>query len=528
MSHTPAARSSSVRDVMFDLFRQLGIDTIFGNPGSTELPMFRNFPSDFRYVLGLQEMVAVAMADGYAQATRNASIVNLHSAAGVGHALGNVFTAMKNKTPLVIIAGQQARSILPFDPFLYAAQATEFPKPYVKYSVEPARAEDVPLAIARAYHIAMQPPFGPTFVSVPVDDWDRQTDYLVARRIQAVRFPDDDSIDKLAGVLMHARNPAFVVGATVDREGAFDLMVELAERYSAKVFVAPFASRCPFPENHPLHAGFLPPMREGIVSRLAEHDVIVVLGAPVFSYHVEGEGPHIPDGSQLILVTEDPDQAAGAAVGDAIIANVKPVIERLLDRTGKVAPPLREPVRPLPSFVAEEDKISVDFLMKTLEEVRPQDCVIVDEAPTAHAARQDQIRLTRERSFFNCASGGLGYGLPAAVGLALGFPDRRVIATIGDGSSMYAIQALYSAAQLGLPVTFIIINNGSYRALEEFAGFFQIVDPVGTKLPGIDFVSLARSLGCAADRASVPGELAGKLQAAIGSSGPALLEVLTL
>src|SRR5581483_11903047 len=163
----------TVREAVLRLLRAFRMTTIFGNPGSTELPMFRDFPSDLRYVLGLQESLAVGMADGFAQATRNAALVNLHSAVGVGHALGNLFTAFRNQTPLVVTAGQQARSILPFEPFLFANQATEFPKPYVKWSCEPARAEDVPAAIARAYYIAMQAPRGPTFVSIPVDDWDR-------------------------------------------------------------------------------------------------------------------------------------------------------------------------------------------------------------------------------------------------------------------------------------------------------------------------------------------------------------------
>jgi benzoylformate decarboxylase len=163
----------TVRESVLRLLRAFRMTTIFGNPGSTELPLFRDFPADFRYVLGLQESLVVGMADGYAQATRNAAIVNLHSAVGVGHAMGNIFTAYKNQTPLVITAGQQARSILPFEPFLFSARPTELPQPYVKWSCEPARAEDVPAALARAYYMAMQPPRGPTFVSIPVDDWDR-------------------------------------------------------------------------------------------------------------------------------------------------------------------------------------------------------------------------------------------------------------------------------------------------------------------------------------------------------------------
>jgi len=156
----------TVREAVYSLLREFGLTTVFGNPGSTELPMFRDFPADFRYVLGLQESVVVAMADGFAQARGDAALVNVHSAIGVGHALGSIFTAYKNQTPLLITAGQQARSILPFEPFLFAEQAAQLPKPYVKWSSEPARAADVPAAIARAYYVAMQPPRGPTFVSI--------------------------------------------------------------------------------------------------------------------------------------------------------------------------------------------------------------------------------------------------------------------------------------------------------------------------------------------------------------------------
>src|SRR5690242_4888129 len=191
------ARRPTVREAFLRLMRDLGIDTVFGNPGSTELPMFRDFPTDFRYVLGLQESVVVGMADGYAQATRNAAFVNLHSAVGVGHAMGNLFTAYKNQTPLVITAGQQARSILPFEPFLYSAQATELPKPYVKWSCEPARAEDVPAAIARAYYTAMQPPRGPTLVSVPVDDWDRTCIPIEPRSISKVVRGDSALLEEI-------------------------------------------------------------------------------------------------------------------------------------------------------------------------------------------------------------------------------------------------------------------------------------------------------------------------------------------
>src|SRR6516162_9667835 len=214
MNCTP---STTVRDCVVGLLRSFGINTIFGNPGSTELPMFRSLPNDFRYIMGLHESVAVGMADGYAQATRNAAVVNLHSAVGVGHAMGSIFTAYRNRTPLVITAGQQARSILSTEPFLFSVQASELPKPYVKWSIEPARPQDVPAAIARAYYLAMQPPCGPTFVSVPVDDWDQRTELLSARQVSTALRGAPDLLALLGDALDNAERPALVVGAGVDR-----------------------------------------------------------------------------------------------------------------------------------------------------------------------------------------------------------------------------------------------------------------------------------------------------------------------
>src|SRR5215470_128494 len=227
--------SLTVKQATFELLRTFGIKKVFGNPGSTELPFLSDWPDDIEYVLALQEASAVGMADGYAQATRNAGFVNLHSAAGVGNALGNIYTAHRNQTPLVITAGQQARSILPWQPFLYAERASEFPRPYVKFSVEPARAEDVPAAIARAYYVAMQPPCGPTFVSVPIDDWTRQTEPVEARHVSRELAPATDAMDALVSALAASKNPALVVGPAVDRAQAVELMVRVAERTKAAV-----------------------------------------------------------------------------------------------------------------------------------------------------------------------------------------------------------------------------------------------------------------------------------------------------
>ncbi|WP_269511311.1 benzoylformate decarboxylase, partial [Burkholderia sp. IMCC1007] len=344
MSGTPShsAAPITVRDAVIDLFRQFGIDRVFGNPGSTELPMFRDFPADFSYVLGLQEAVVVGMADGHAQATGNAAVVNLHSAAGVGNAMGNLFTAFKNRTPLIVTAGQQARAILPFDPFLGATQAAELPKPYVKWSIEPARAQDVPAAIARAYRIAMQEPRGPVFVSIPVDDWDQPAELLPRRDVSSVVRPDPDALARLGDALDAARRPALVVGAAVDRAGAWDDVVRLAERHRARVYVAPMSGRCSFPEDHPLFAGFLPAIREKIVAQLDGHDLVFAFGAPAFTYHIEGFGPHVPPGAGLVQLVDDPGIAAWTPAGDAVVGNLRLAARDLLARP---APP----ERPMPA-----------------------------------------------------------------------------------------------------------------------------------------------------------------------------------
>jgi benzoylformate decarboxylase len=515
----------TVREAVIALLREFRMTTIFGNPGSTELPMFRDFPDDFRYVLGLQESVVIGMADGYAQATRNAAMVNLHSAAGVGHAMGNIFTAYKNCTPLVVTAGQQARSMLPYDPFLNSTQATEFPKPYVKWSCEPARAEDVPAAIARAYYIAMQAPCGPTFVSIPVDDWDVQTEFVAPRKMSFTVRADSVALDAIGAALDQSRRPVLVAGAAVDRAGAWNEIVSLAERHNALVWAAPLSGRCSFPESHPLFAGFLPANREKIVECLTGHDVILSLGAPVFTYHTEGSGPHIPDDATLYLITDDKDVAAWAPVGTAVISSLLPALTDLLHRQ---PPPVRaaQQGRAKVPRVEGDGPITVAFLMQTLAELRPEDSIVVEEAPSSRPAMQKHLPFDRSDTFFTCSSGGLGHAMPAAVGVALSQPGKRVIGLIGDGSSMYAIQALYSAAQLKLPMTFIIVNNKRYAALQEFAPLFNLGHPPGTDLPDIDFTLLARGQGCTGASVQTAASLKDALRQALASSKPSLLEVI--
>jgi benzoylformate decarboxylase len=498
--------------------------TIFGNPGSTELPMFRSFPNDFRYIVGLQEAAVVGMADGYAQATRNAAFVNLHSAVGVGHAMGAIFTAYKNRTPLVITAGQQARSILPTEPFLFSMQATELPKPYVKWSNEPARAEDVPGAIARAYYIAMQPPCGPAFVSIPVDDWDRQTELVSPRKVSTALRGEPDLLACLGDALDDAAHPAFVVGSGVDRDGAWDLAVQLAERYGAAVWVSPNCGRCSFPESHPLFAGFLPPGKEAVAQHLEGYDVVLALGAPVFTYHTEGFGPFLPAGVRLFQLIDDPDVASWLPTGTSIVTSLHLGIADLLDRPAPRAR-LQPQCRLRPARTEPGATITVPYLMQTLAEIRPSESIIVEEAPSSRIAMHDYLPIDRSDGFYTCSSGGLGHGVPAAVGVALGKPDRKVIGLLGDGSSMYGIQGLWTAGQLQLPITFVIIRNGRYQALEDFGPQFGLAQTIGTKLPALDFVALAAGHGIEGCRVNRADALEDALREAIAAEKPTLVEV---
>lgn len=514
----------TVREVVLRLFRSFGMTTIFGNPGSTELPMFRDFPADFRYILGLQESLVVGMADGYAQATRNAGLVNLHSAVGVGHAMGNLFTAYKNQTPLVITAGQQARSILPFEPFLFSARPTELPQPYVKWSCEPARAEDVPAALARAYYIAMLPPRGPTLVSIPVDDWDRLCDPLEPRQVSETVRGDPVLLGTVARELSGAGRPAFVVGAGVAREDAWEEVIALAERHQARVWVSPLAARNAFPEDHRLFAGFLAADRVRIVASLAEHDVVLVLGAPAFTYHVAGIGPHVPPGTKLFQLVDDPATASWTPVGMSVVTSLKPGLLELL-----AGPP--PPPRPAPDSRVRPPRLSGSpftdkYLLQQLAAVRSPESIIVEEAPSTRGAMHDYLPITVRDTFYTCASGGLGHALPAAIGVALGRPGKKVIALLGDGASMYAIQSLWTAAQLKLPITFIIVNNRRYEALVQFGRHFGMERTVGTSLADIDFRGLALSQGCRAMRVENAAALEGALRTALDAVEPTLLDVI--
>jgi len=514
----------TVKQATLDLLRGLGIRKVFGNPGSTELPFLSDWPADIDYVLGLQEASVVGMADGYAQATRNAAFVNLHSAAGVGNALGNIYTAHRNQTPMVITAGQQARSILPLQAFLYAERVSEFPRPYVKFSVEPARAEDVPAAIARAYYVAMQPPCGPTFVSIPIDDWMQPAQPVEARHVSRDIGPDTQAMQALATALAKSKRPALVVGPAVDRAQAVDLMVKVAEKTRAAVWISPFSARCSFPERHPQFAGFLHASPSQLSDALRDHDLVVVIGAPVFTFHVEGHAAIFDGGTAIFQITDDPTAAAVAPLGTSIIATMRPALTNLLELLPASKRALPAP-RMLPPSPAATDPITVEFLMHTLATTMPADAALVEEAPSHRPAMQKHLPMRGQDSFYTMSSGGLGHALPASVGLALGQPERRTVCLIGDGSAMYSPQALWTAAQRKLPLTVVVINNSGYGAMRSFSQVMQVRNVPGLDLPGLDFVKLGESMSCHAVRIGKSAELAPALLRAFAESGTNLIEV---
>lgn len=521
----PSAKVT-VREAVTGLMRAYGMTTVFGNPGSTEMPLFRDWPEDFCYILGLQESVVVGMADGYAQATGNAAFVNLHAAAGVGHALGSIYTAACNNTPLVITAGQQARSLLATEPFLSAKAAAEFPHPHVKWSIETARAEDTPAAIARAYHIAMQEPRGPTFVSVPVDDWDVPCEPIAPRTLISKALPAPEALAHVRALINEAKAPVIVAGAEVDRSGAFSLLAPFAEQLGAPVWTSPNAARCAFPETHALFAGFLPANRKEICARLSGHDLVLVIGAPAFTYHVEADGPFLPPGARLLQITSDGSQAAWTPEGSAIIANVAATLAALTAGPPKRPPPAAR-TRPEAPPAAISEPASVEFLFDALARTRPRNSIIVEEAPSSRLPFRARVPIEESGGFLATGSGGLGFALPAAIGVALAEPRRKIIAVIGDGSMMYAIQALWSAAQLRLPITFIVVNNSSYLALKRF-GVRMNVSPVGVDLPGLDFVALARGHGCSAVRVTDAAEIEPALKSAFAHEAPMLVDIAVM
>lgn len=522
---------TTVRETTHELLRAWGLTTIFGNPGSNELPFLDGFPADFRYVLGLHEGAVLAMADGYAQATGRPAFVNLHSAAGLGNAMGNLANTRAAHTPLVVTAGQQSRAMVGLGAVLAEPDLTRVPEPHVKWSFEPSRAQDVPRALSEAFHLATLPPSGPVFVSLPLDDWAQPVDaqevaLLARRRVRSAAAAAPQLLSDLADRLGRARSPVIVVGPEVDNEHAYPLAVALAERIQAPVWTAPVPPRCPFPTRHRLWQGVLPPSIAGVSAHLAGHDLVLALGAPIFRYHVYLPGPWLPSGAELVAVLSDPQEAARAAFGDAVVAEVGTVLEQLLDR---VPPRDRGPVpaaRPLDEAAQPAAApFRADSVFAALARWVPVEVPLVNESTSNTVEFWARLDRSRPRSLFFPAAGGLGFGLPAAVGVALADPGRPVVAVLGDGAFQYGVTGLWTAIQCGLPITFLVLRNGGYEGLRGFLPLLDVATAPGLDLPGLDSVSIARGYGMPAQEVSNGEELAAALRGVLAVDGPRLFEI---
>jgi benzoylformate decarboxylase len=515
---------STVREVTYQVLRDLGMNLIFGNPGSTELPFLRDMPPDFQYVLGLHERTAIGMGLGYAMARGKAAFVNVHSVASVGNGLSALIDAFYCHAPLVVTTGQQDRRQVLAEPFL-VSRAIETVKPYVKWAYEPLRAEDVPATIARGYYLAIQPPMGPVFISIPMDDWTHECQSPSVRKVSQTVQPDFTALDEVVRALNSSRNRALVVGAQIEEDHGWNDVVALAEHLNADVYQQPIPPRWTFPRTHRLYRGGLLPAQQPLADQLASYDTVVVLGAPVFLYYAYVPGHTVKPGTKLFQITNSPQDAAAALAGTSIVGNLAAAARYIRvhaePRGQKTLSVRKDPAPPNPEY-----PITAAYLFSVLNKVMPRNAVIAEECPSSKGDLDKHLLLDEPGSFYSVPNGILGFGLPVAVGLQLAHPERRVVCPVGDGSIQYSIQALWSAVQYKAPVIFIVLRNGDYTALKSFCDFTQVGRNVhGMDLPGIDIVKIAQGYGMAAQEVDQPAELESVLKNAFDSQGPRLISV---
>ncbi|WP_321883911.1 benzoylformate decarboxylase [Burkholderia cepacia] len=522
---------TTVHQACYEILREQGLTTFFGNPGSNELPFLKDFPEDFRYILGLQEAAVVGMADGYAQATGRPGFINLHSAAGTGNAMGALANAWNSHTPLVVTAGQQVRAMVGVEALLANVDATTLPRPLVKWSCEPSCSQDVPLALSRAIHMAEAPAPGPVYLSVPYDDWSKEAgpgvEHLAKRKVQSAGALPDEILSDIVGALNSAKNPALVVGPDVDATNANRYAVALAEKLSMPVWMSPSAPRCSFPTNHVCFRGLLPAGIASISRILDGHDLILVVGGPVFRYHQYEPGNFLPAGARLLAITCDINEASRAPMGDAVVADIHLALQALSERVDQTARPMPTST-PRPALATDEPgALSPERVFDILDDIGPRDAIYVNESTSTTNILWQRLRMTEQGSYYFAAAGGLGFALPAAVGIQLAKPERQVIGVIGDGSANYGIQALWTAAQYNIPAIFVIMKNGTYGALRWFAGVLKAENVPGLDVPGLDFCALAKGYGVDAIHVDSSEQLTVALHQAIASKRPMLIEVET-
>jgi benzoylformate decarboxylase len=544
------------REAFFEVARSEGARYLFANPGTTELPIFDELADDagIELILALQEATAVAAADGYAQATRRPALVNLHIAPGLANGIGNIFNASWSGSPLVITAGQQNTTQLIQEPML-AADLVSMVAQFCKWSVEVVRPEDIGIAMRRAFKVAASPPTGPVFVSIPWDYLDAPADVTVPARsrIEHGSPADPAAVADAADLLLAASDPVIIAGDEVARAGAVPDLVVLAETLGARVIAEPLNGRLNFPMDHPLWNGMLLPANMMIRAGLERGDVILALGALMFAPFFPSPDPPIPEGKTVIQVDPDPWQIAKtypvalgmrADVGATIRALTASITARATDAQRAAMATRRTAntdertaaVQMLDAAVAmqrEQDPLPSLAACAAVAEAFGDDPVtIVDESVTASVGLRQVLRLRDPDSYFFFRGGGLGWAIPAAAGVQLAQPHRRVVAVVGDGAALYVPQALWTLAHHDIAATIVVVNNGGYQILKNqmlgMAGkaakaeTYPGMDITG---PAVDFMALAASFGVSAVRAERPDQITAAVRKGMDADGPSLVEV---
>ncbi len=539
------------RQQFFEVARSEGVRYLFANPGTTELPLFDELARDtgIELILALQEATAVAAADGYAQATRAPSLVNLHIAPGVANGLANIINARWHGSPVVITAGQQNTKQMIQEPML-AGDLVRMVEGSVKWAYEVLRPEDIGIAMRRAFKIAAAPPTGPVFLSIPWDFLDEPCDAVVPARSRIEHGGAAAGVEEAARMLATAQRPLLLAGDEVARSGAVGDLVALAEAIGARVVGEPLHSRLVFPMDHPLWTGSLPPVNDGISAALSQADVVLALGAVLFAPFFYRPVPAVPDGVTLIQVDPDPHQigktypVALGMRGDvkatirALTGAVLAVADRakVAGRAGEYGTQREQALAGLHQAVeAQQGTVPLPPIAACGAIVNAFDGLavsVVDESVTATTALRAVLRQRDPDSYFFFRGGGLGWAIPASAGVALAQPGRHVVAVVGDGATCYVPQALWTLAHHDIPATIVVINNGGYYILKaqllamgrESAKANRYV---GTDIaePAVDFMALSSAFGVTSHRAEKAGEVTAAVRAAIESGKPSLVEV---
>jgi benzoylformate decarboxylase len=503
-ANRPVTAPRTVREAVFDVLRRFGLTTIFGNPGSTEIPFLTGLPPDIHFVLGLHEGSVVGIATGYAAARGEPALVNLHTAPGLGNAINAIANARDMRVPLVILVGQQDRRQLAYEPFLTGRALERLAGEYPVWSNLPVRAQDVPGAIARAYNEAVAQR-GPALVVVPMGDWLAPADEYAAgypERVVRTETVAPGELGDLAEMIDRAASPALVVGRSSGGGDGWEGVIALAERLGCPVWQESFARAAGFPQNHPQFAGHLSWRRREMRDTLAPHDLVLAVGTNAFRlYLFDDPGPMVHDGTRVAVLTDDPTEAYRSPCALAVVAPLAAACvalgEQVAERTAVATPAARLVRPPAPPVPAPGEPLTPGHVYAALADRMTRDTVIVEETPSSQPELYRRVPIMAPGGFLACGNGGLGFGVAGSVGLRMGNPERPVIGVVGDGSSMYAIQALWSAAHYEVGVLLLVMANGRYAVMDGLARAAN-ASAAWPAFGSIDIAGIARCLGCPA------------------------------